>query len=91
MDKLDYKAFESLFTPHERLYIESYVAAKVSEILEPAALKMTQAAAAFEKLTAEVETLKTQVAAYESNFKDDAKYALTRPKVIALLKKEGIY
>jgi len=85
-----FSAFASSLTPQQRQYIDLYVAEKVSEATASVIKSAQVITESYQKLEAIVTTLSAQVDSYESKFRDDSKYILTRGKLIAFMKKEGL-
>ncbi len=85
-----YSAFASSLTPQQRQYIDLFVAEKVAEATSAIVQSAQVINESYQKLEAIVATLSAQVESYESKFRDDSKYILTRGKLIAFMKKEGL-
>ena len=86
----DYSAFASSLNPDQRSYVQNYVLSSISELVSPLiaeSIKLTQQNKALQET---ISTLQAQVAKYDSRFTDDAKYILTRAKIVSLMKDLGI-
>lgn len=91
MSTIDPKVLASYFTPQQRQYIDAYVTDAVLRLTRPVLDANDKLTSQYKAALSEIEDLKARVDTYESKFRDDSKYALTRPKIIALMKAEGIY
>ncbi len=86
----NYQAFASSLTPDQRSYVQNYVLSAISELVTPLvneAMKLTNNNRA---LLEQIELLQVRVDNYENKFRDDGKYILTRPKLVAFMKEQGI-
>lgn len=77
-------------TPQQRVYINAVIDKKFAELVQPLINESQALILENKQLAALVETLKIRVEAFESNFTDDKRYTLTRAKIVAFLKREGI-
>lgn len=83
-------AFASSLTPQQRQYVDLLVAEKVAEALSTLVTSSKLIVDSYQALNAQVEALSAQVNAYESKYRDDSKYILTRGKIVNLMKQLGI-
>lgn len=88
--KKDHEAFASSMTVQQREYVDALVENKIKTLVAPLISEASALTSQNKKLIAAIDDLKLRVEAFESNFIDDKKYILTRAKIVALLKKEGI-
>lgn len=86
----DFSAFASSLSPDQRSYIENYVAKTVTELVHPITVEAQRLVRQNRELRAHIEDLKSRVDRYESKFRDDQKYTLTRAKIVALMKELSI-
>jgi len=85
-----YDAFASSLTPDQRSYIQNYVLSAVSQLVTPLIQESMALNANNRALIDQVKALEARVNSYESKFRDDAKYSLTRAKIVSLMKELNI-
>lgn len=83
-------AFASSLTPQQREYIGAYIAMQVENMVGDVIRYAKTVEENYNALIDQVGILQKQVSAYDAKYLDDASYSLTRPKIIALMKAEGI-
>lgn len=85
-----YSAFASSLTPDQRSYIQSYTLSAINELVAPLITESMRLTQQYKMLIDQIATLQVRVDSYESKFRDDSKYILTRAKIVALMKEQGI-
>lgn len=85
-----YSAFASSLTPQQRQYIDLFVAEKVAEATSSILQSAQTISDNYNQLLDKISTLFAQVEAYESKFRDDSKYLLTRAKLISFMKEHNL-
>lgn len=86
----EYQAFASSLTPDQRSYVQNYILSAINELVMPLVIEATQLTKQNKELTAKIDDLVSRVDRYEDKFRDDSKYILTRAKLVALMKEQGI-
>ena len=86
----EYQPFASSLTPDQRSYVQNYVMSAVAELVAPLIAESMKLTSQNKNLLDQIATLQLRVDNYESKFRDDTRYSLTRPKIVALMKELNI-
>lgn len=86
----NYQAFASSLTPDQRSYVQNYVLSAVAELVSPLVAEAMALTKQNKSLTEQIGILQDRVDRYEEKFREDGKYILTRPKLVAFMKEQGI-
>lgn len=88
--KPDSESFASSLTPQQRQYVELYVSKKIEEATSELVRSSKLVLDCYQALQAQVESLSAQVNTYESKYRDDSRFILTRGKIVNFMKLHGI-